>query len=81
MPRMVRFDKTDPIRIDPASLPLDAEGKPKPLFICACGISAKHPFCDGSHKACRTEQPGHLYVYEPGTTIVIDQRPEPPGPS
>jgi CDGSH iron-sulfur domain-containing protein 3 len=22
----------------------------KPLFWCACGLSAKQPFCDGSHK-------------------------------
>ncbi|MEW9111052.1 MAG: CDGSH iron-sulfur domain-containing protein [Cytobacillus gottheilii] len=33
---------------------IDAEGNPfetKPAFsLCRCGLSAKAPFCDGSHK-------------------------------
>lgn len=77
MARVVRFEKTDPVKIDPATLPLDAEGKQKPIFVCACGISARYPLCDGSHKACRMETPGQLYTYQPGTTNVIEQRPDP----
>ena len=76
MARVVRFDRADPVKIDPASLPVDADGKAKPIFICACGISARYPFCDGSHKACRLEIPGHVYTYRPGTTEVMDQRPD-----
>lgn len=70
MARVVRFTETGPIKIDPATLPVDAEGKPKPIFICACGISGKFPFCDGSHKACREETPGSLYTYDPITKAV-----------
>lgn len=78
MPRIVRFEQTGPIKIDPSTLPVDAEGKPKPIFICACGLSATFPFCDGSHKACRTEEPGHVYRYDPATKQVVEKRPEQP---
>ncbi|MBX3316498.1 MAG: CDGSH iron-sulfur domain-containing protein [Phycisphaeraceae bacterium] len=67
MPRLVRFSQTGPLKIDPSTLPLDEQGKPKPIFICACGISEKFPFCDGSHKACRQEDPATLYRYDPAT--------------
>ncbi len=76
MARVVRFERTDPIRIDPTELPVGADGKPKPIFICACGISARFPFCDGSHKACRLETQGHVYAYRPGSTEVVEQRPD-----
>ena len=67
MARLVRHDANEPIRIDP---PLD-----KPIFICACGLSQNLPYCDGSHKACRTtEQPGTLYVYDRSRTEIIEER-------
>jgi CDGSH-type Zn-finger protein len=71
MPRLVRMTATGPIKIDPKTL--DPE---KPIFICACGLSAKFPFCDGTHKGCAAvEQPGMLTVYGPERTPV-EQRPE-----
>jgi CDGSH-type Zn-finger protein len=32
-----------------APIPVDVEAG-KDYFWCACGLSAKQPFCDGSHK-------------------------------
>lgn len=55
MPRIVRTDRDGPIRIDPQD---------KPVFICGCGITQNFPFCDGSHKACKGEEPGKLYEYD-----------------
>ncbi len=78
MPRVVRFEQTSPIKIDPATLPLDESGKPKPIFICACGISSKFPYCDASHKACRDELPGVLYRYDPVTKSAQSVGPDTP---
>ena len=55
MARMIRSDRTGPIRIDPQD---------KPVFICGCGLTQNFPFCDGSHKTCVQEEPGKLYVYD-----------------
>lgn len=60
MARLVRHDSTTPFKIDPKTLPPD-----KLISICACGLSQKLPFCDGSHKSCLSEMPGTLYVYGP----------------
>ena len=38
----------------------------KPYFWCACGRSAKQPFCDGSHKAT-TLQPYRFVAESSGT--------------
>ncbi|MBS0191601.1 MAG: CDGSH iron-sulfur domain-containing protein [Planctomycetes bacterium] len=76
MARLVRHEKTDPIRIDPATWPRDEQGNLKVLSICACGISQKFPFCDGSHKGCRAESPGHVYRYDPVTKAVLDSTQE-----
>ena len=54
MARLVRFVATGPVKIEPSD---------KPLFICACGLSKNFPYCDGSHKPTRTEEPGKLYAY------------------
>jgi len=79
MPRDVTHHAAAPIKIDPALAPgatppapnvvpwpRDDQGNLKPVFVCACGLSAKFPFCDGSHKACRDETPGVVYRYENG---------------
>lgn len=56
MARLVRHEQTGAIKIEPSD---------KPVWVCACGLSATFPLCDKSHKRCVTEQPGRLYVYGP----------------
>jgi len=67
MPRLVRHEATGPIKIEPQD---------KPIFICGCGLTSKFPFCDGSHKACKNEQEGKVYIYDPQTKQVIEEREE-----
>lgn len=61
MARMIRSDADGPFRIDPQD---------KPVFICMCGLTQNQPFCDGSHKACKSEDPNRLYVYNADRTEV-----------
>lgn len=65
MPRLVRHEATGPIRIDPQE---------KPVFICGCGLTSNSPFCDGSHKFCKNEEEGKVYVYDPETKQVVEER-------
>ena len=81
MARIVRHEATGPIKIDPATWPKDPLGNLKPIWVCACGLSATFPFCDGTHKGCTAEEPGSVYTYDPVTKKPIDRRPEAPGPS
>lgn len=60
MPRLVRHDQTGPYKIEPQNFPKDG----KAIWICGCGLSRTLPHCDGSHKACRDEEPGATYVYD-----------------
>ena len=55
MARLIRSDRDGPIRIDPQD---------KPVFICGCGLTKNFPFCDGTHKTCRDEEPGKTYIYD-----------------
>jgi CDGSH-type Zn-finger protein len=66
MPRIVRFEATGPIRIDPQD---------KPVFVCACGLSANFPFCDGKHKICKDEDPAKVYRYNPETGEAVEDAP------
>jgi CDGSH-type Zn-finger protein len=65
MPRLVRFEATGPIRIDPQD---------KPVFVCGCGLTRNFPFCDGTHKACKDEQTGKVYIYDAESGEVIETR-------
>ncbi|MFG0275245.1 MAG: CDGSH iron-sulfur domain-containing protein [Phycisphaerales bacterium] len=67
MPRLVRHDATGPIRIDPQD---------KPVFICGCGLTQNFPFCDGAHKACKSEEAGVLYVYDSERKRIVEERPD-----
>lgn len=67
MARMVRHEATGPIKIEPQD---------KPVWVCACGLSATFPICDGTHKqGCRVEAPGTLYIYGRDRTVV-EERPD-----
>jgi len=67
MARLVRHDLTGPIRIDPQD---------KPVFICGCGLTQNFPFCDGTHKQCRDEVEGTLYVYDAERKAIVQERPD-----
>src|ERR1700684_1354770 len=56
MARMVRHEKNSPYEIP--------EGTELPIYICACGLSKNKPFCDGSHKKTRDENPADVYHYD-----------------
>jgi CDGSH-type Zn-finger protein len=55
MARLVKFNATGPVKVEPSD---------KPIFVCACGLSRKFPFCDGTHKTCRDEAEGKTFVYD-----------------
>jgi len=91
MPRDVRHTATGNIKIDPAlkpgetppapnviAWPRHENGELKVVSICACGISATFPFCDGAHKVCKNEEAGHVYRYDIPTRTVVakEQIPE-----
>lgn len=62
MARLIRLDRPGPYKIEPKDFPPDG----KSIFICGCGLSAKMPYCDGTHKTtCATEEPGKCYRYTP----------------
>ena len=64
MTRIVPLDATGPIKVEPSD---------KPIFVCACGLSKMFPFCDGSHKPTRAEEPGCVYRYSGETNERVDK--------
>lgn len=63
MPRMIRHDATGPIEIKPQE---------QSTWICACGLSQDLPYCDGSHKKARQEDPDKMYTYNDDRTEVVE---------
>jgi CDGSH-type Zn-finger protein len=75
MARIIRNEHTGPHKIEPHQFPRDEQGNLKPIWICLCGLSDKLPFCDGTHKTCKAEEPGQVYTYDPATKAVVDKKP------
>ncbi len=57
---------TEPVVAQKGPFPVDVVAGKK-YFWCACGRSAKQPFCDGSHKG--TEFSPEQYVAEESRTV------------
>ncbi len=66
MPRLVKHEKNAPYEIP--------EGTELPVWICGCGLSKNKPFCDGSHKKTRDEDPAELYAYDDSGRVKITKQ-------
>jgi len=48
------------LRNGPYEVMMDGRNK----AFCGCGLSGNLPFCDGTHKVTKSEDPGRLYWYD-----------------
>jgi CDGSH-type Zn-finger protein len=55
MARVVRYERSRPFLIQIGG---------QNIAICACGLSRNKPYCDGTHKITRDEEPEKLYAYD-----------------
>jgi CDGSH-type Zn-finger protein len=65
MARLVKHERNGPYEIP--------EGTELPAYICGCGLSRNKPFCDGSHKKTRDENPGETYIYDQNGRVCIQK--------
>jgi CDGSH-type Zn-finger protein len=75
MTRLVPHTERGPLQVLKSATPGEA------LHLCRCGLSANLPFCDGSHRAVRDEQPGQLYVYERRDGVLVRAAVPVPAPA
>ncbi|MEM0127830.1 MAG: CDGSH iron-sulfur domain-containing protein [Thermoplasmatales archaeon] len=67
--RIVTHERTGPYKIKIKDVPgadkIDDKSKllEYEIHICGCGLSHDKPFCDGSHRITRDEDPSKIYVY------------------
>ncbi len=66
MARMIRLDATGPIKIPPSE---------ETVYICACGLSQKLPYCDGAHKRTHSEPDGEVCVYDDARCEIVRREP------
>ena len=65
MARLVPHTATGPIEVKPQT---------QSVWICQCGLSQSLPFCDSSHKPCKQEAAGKVYVYGADRKTVVEVR-------
>ena len=59
MARLVKRTLSEPVKFM-------VDGKEQ--WFCNCGLSRNQPYCDGSHKLARGEDPAKLYWYDDAGT-------------
>jgi CDGSH-type Zn-finger protein len=75
--RIVTHERTGPYKMKVRNLPgaekLDPDSKvlELPIEFCGCGLSHDKPFCDGSHRITKDEDPSQIYVYSESKERVI----------